>query len=297
MAQPKNTTSMRRALRRDVPSAVGLLADPHDFTAMGRYRTFAFDDHDTYLRQVDGLLRSLATEGGHTAVALFDPEEYEEYCAGAGLDPDTPDSRSRFTAEVAASGACVTYRGQPIDHLVPQVVNQAVRHATWEYATVLLSGVGECAECGEDIGRAAFDQASHLMVALLEGAGPGIHHVVCSVPADDEHLIAVLHAETDASGPARLDTSEGAEFATVLAAGIALRSPGGVVLRTSTPEAPDVLRGWRLAHGRLEPLSEAEVFNAYCTDATTGDPLSPEPGVEYRAGYPVDPGTHWPRHH
>ncbi|MFJ2177484.1 hypothetical protein ACIOHE_31895 [Streptomyces sp. NPDC087851] len=315
----RTRAARRRILRREVPSIVGLLADERDFAAMRSYRSFAFDDHPAYLRQLDGLLRALASQGVHTTVALFDPEEFAAYCAETGLDPDTPASRSRFTAAIPASGATVAYTGQPIDTLVPQLINTAIRRATWEYVTTLLADLGACAECGQDIGRAAFDRASHILLRLLEEAGPGTHHLVCSVPAADEQLLAVLHADRDegtlpTSGatppsdatapgagtfldgaPALFDASEAAEFVTVLAAGVALESAGGVVLRTTVPGTPDRLRGWRLAAGNLVPLTEGEVFSAYCTDADTGEPLSPEPGVEYRAGFDLrldDTGTH-----
>lgn len=289
MAQPGTTTFMRRALRREVPSTVGLLADEDDFAAMRRYATFRFDDHPAYLRQVEGLLKSLAAQGGHTTVALFDPDEYAAYCDETGLDPDHPASRSRYTAELAATGARVPYTGQPMTTLVPTLIDTAVRRATWEYATMLLADTGPCAECGQDIGQAAFDRAARLLTRLLEAAGPGTHHLVCSVPAADEQLLALLHTTCDEQGPAHLDTAEGAEFVTVLATGIALDSPGGVVLRTTTPGARDRLHGWRLTHGNLLPLTEAEVFNAYCTDARTGEPIAPEPGVDYRAGFPLAP--------
>lgn len=285
-AASRRARSERRTLRREVPCTVGLLADERDFAAMRRYPTFTFHDHRGYLRHIDGLLRSLATEGAHTAVALFDPEEFAEYCAEAGLDPDNAVSRSRFTARIAATGgAVVPYTGQPVDRLVPQLVNTAVRTATWEYATMVLADLGECADCGVDIGRASFDRASRLLTHLIERAGPGTHHIVCSVPTPDEQLLAALHVERPATGPARLAASESAEFVTVLAAGIALDSPAGVVLRTTGTDAPDRLHGWRLRNSGLAPLSEGQVFSAYCTDAETGEPLSPEPGVEYRAGF------------
>ncbi|MFE4373441.1 hypothetical protein ACFRMN_35440 [Streptomyces sp. NPDC056835] len=307
----------RRRLRREVPSTVGLLADERDFTAMRRYRTFTFDDHAAYLRQIDGLLKTLASQGVHTTVALFDPEEYAEYCAESGLDPDTADSRGRFTARIPGSGAAIAYTGQPIDSLVPQLISGAIRRATWEYATTLLADLGECADCGQDIGRAAFDRASHLLLRLLEGAGSGTHHLVCSVPAVDEQLLAVLRtdcpdspdssSDTNPDGspdnspdgpggaPSRLDSSQATEFVTVLAVGIALESAGGVVLRTTRADDPDRLHGWRLQRGSLVPLTAGEVFSAYCTDADTGEPVSPESGVEYRAGFdlgPDDTGTH-----
>ncbi|MEU3692276.1 hypothetical protein [Streptomyces narbonensis] len=289
------TTNLRRALRREVPSTVGLLADARDFAAMRRYSTFAFDDHTAYLQQIEALLKSLATQGGHTTVTLFDPEEYEAYCAETAIDPDHPASRSRFTAHLATTGARVTYTGQPLSTLLPELVDTAVRHATWEYATTVLATAGDCATCGKDIGRAAFTRASSMLVRLLEAAGPGSHHLVCSVPAGDDQLLAVLHAdgETDTAG------TEATEFTAVLAAGIALTAPGGLVLRTTHHDAPDHLHGWRLTDGTLTPLTEAEVFAAYCTDAHTGEPLSPEPGVDYLAGFPLapDPDDEWPTHH
>ncbi|MFI9630113.1 hypothetical protein [Streptomyces sp. NPDC052042] len=288
-------TSMRRTLRREAPSTIGLLADERDFAAMRRYRTFAFDDHPTYLRQVEDLLRSLAAQGGHATVALFDPEEYAEFCAESGIAPDSPASRSRFTAEIAASGATVAYTGQRIDDLIPLLIDRAVRRATWEYAAMTLAGLGECTDCGRDVGRAAFDRASHLLSRMLGTAGTGTHHLVCSAPTQSEHLIAVLHAECDAEGPTRLDAAEGAEFATVLAVGIALEKTGGVVLRTSTPGARDRVHGWRLDRGSLVPLTAGEVFNAYCTDADTGDPVAPEPHVDYCAGF--DLGVDEPEEH
>ncbi|MBT2504918.1 hypothetical protein J7I98_03195 [Streptomyces sp. ISL-98] len=283
-----NNKIMRRTLRREVPSTVGLLADEEDFASMTEYRTFTFDNHTAYLQQVEGLLRALAAQGVHTTVALFDPEEFLEFCEAIGLDPDTAESRTRFTAEVAVRGTSVPYTGQPIDHLVPQLISEAVRQATWDYATLLLARLGDCAECGQGIGREAFDRASRLVARILEEAGPGSHHLVCSVPAEEEQLIAVLHAERAPGEPAHVTDTEGAEFVTVLAAGIAVESPGGVVLRTTRAGAPDQLHGWRLHRGHLIALTAGEVFNAYCTDAATGDPLAPEPDVEYCAGFDIE---------
>jgi hypothetical protein len=296
MAHAKHSMSPHRIsiLRREVPRTVGLLADEVDFAAMADYRTFAFDNHTAYLQQIESLLRTLTDQGVHTTVALFDPEEFAAFCAEAGLDPDSPASRSRFTADIAARGATVTYAGQPIDSLIPHLVNEAVRQATWEYATTVLAGLGDCADCGRDIGRDAFDRTSRILVHLLDSAGPGQHHLVVSVPVENDQILAVLHAERDGEGRVRMGEAEAAEFATVLAVGIALENPGGLVLRTSTPDVPDQLRGWRLRQGLLEPLTAAEVFSAYCTDAETGDPLAPESDVDYCAGFALD---HLDDHH
>ncbi|ATL26139.1 hypothetical protein [Streptomyces formicae] len=275
--------TMRRALRREVAGTIGLLADEEDFAAMRRYRTFTFDDHESYLKQVEGLLRALAAQGGHTTVALFDPEEYAEYCAATGLEPDAPGSRTRFTAELASEGPTLPYEGQPLTDLVPDLVDEAVRQATWEYATVVLARAGTCATCGEDTGRAAFIRASELIARALASSGPGTRHLVCSVPTDTETLLAALHVDGDTDGETHLDETEALEFTTVLAVGIATRRPAGMVLRTITEGTRDRVHGWRMSGGRLQPLTAAEVFDAYCTDAVSGELVSPESGVDYCA--------------
>ncbi|MFF1699910.1 hypothetical protein ACFVXC_40805 [Streptomyces sp. NPDC058257] len=277
----------RRALRREVAGTIGLLADADDFAAMRRYRTFTFDDHKTYLRQAEGLLRSLASDGGHTTIALFDPQEFEEYCADTGLNPDAPASRTRFTAELAATGPTVPYDGQPLSALLPDLVDEAVRRATWEYATMLLARLGTCAVCGEDIGRDAFSRASDLLFQLLDSSDPGTRHLVCSVPTSPETLLAALHAAQDTDGNAVLDETEALEFTTVLAVGIATHSAAGMVMRTTADGRPDRVQGWRLHGERLLPLTAAEVFDAYCTDAVSGDLVAPESGVDYCAAPPI----------
>ncbi|WP_225836557.1 hypothetical protein [Streptomyces sp. NK08204] len=280
MAHSDHTT-MRRFLRREIAGTIGLLTDEHDFRAMRRYRSFTFDDHPTYLQQVEALLKTRAAQGSHTTLALFDPEEYAEFCASTGLDPEAPASRTRFTAELAATGPTVPYDGRPLATLLPALVDEAVRQATWEYATTLLTRLGPCPTCGEDIGRAAFDRASTILTRILHSAPAGDRHLVCSVSGPPETLISVLHGDRDADGRPRFDDAEALEFTSVLALGLATRSPGGLVMRTSTAGTADRVCGWRLRGGGLEPLTASEVFDAYCTDVESGDLLSPESGVDY----------------
>ncbi|MCT9083512.1 hypothetical protein [Streptomyces fulvoviolaceus] len=273
--------TMRRVLRREIAGTIGLLTDEHDFRAMRRYRSFTFDDHTTYLKQVEDLLRTRAAQGSHTTVALFDPQEYAEFCEEAGLEPDAPSSRTRFTAELASTGPTIPYDGQSLTDLVPALVDEAVRQATWEYAATLLARLGACASCGEDFGRAAFTRASDLLVRILDTAHPGDRHLVCSITGTPETLVSVLHGDEDEHGAVQLDEAEALEFTTVLALGIATQSPGGLVMRTSAPGTVDRIYGWRLRGDGLEPLTAGEVFDAYCTDVDSGDLISPESDVDY----------------
>ncbi|GAA2410914.1 hypothetical protein GCM10010420_44720 [Streptomyces glaucosporus] len=285
----------RRILRREVPSTVAVVADPAGFAAMRRYTTFVFDDHRSYLRHTEGLLRSLTVQGVHTRVGLFDPDDYEHFCTQERIDPDSPDSRTRYVAEIAATGATVRYRGQPLDRLLPLLMEDWEQQDAWERATDALTGLGPCADCGKDLGRAALEEATEILARLLDSAGPGTHHLVCSVSGGTGPLVAVAHVERAPHDTARTarEAAEGERlFRTVLAAGIAAGRPGGVVMRTAWDGREEV-RGWRLHDGGLRPLTEAEVFSAYCTDARTGEPVPPEPGLAYRAGFPLPhPGTH-----
>ncbi|MGW1290930.1 hypothetical protein ACWD4N_47150 [Streptomyces sp. NPDC002586] len=271
----------RRVLRREVAGTIGLLTDEHDFRAMRHYRTFAFGDFATYRTAVEDLLKSRAAQGAHTTVAVFDPEEYADFCDDTGIDPDSPSSRARFTAELAATAPALPYDGQPLADLIPALVDEAVRQATWGYASTALARLGACTCCGEDIGRTAFARASGLLARTLDAARPGNRHLVCSVSAAPETLVAVLHADTDPDGASELDEAEALEFTTVLALGLAARSPGGLVIRTSAPGAPDQVYGWRLRQGDLEPLTAGQVFDAYCTDPASGDLVSPDSEVDY----------------
>ncbi|MEU3947183.1 hypothetical protein [Streptomyces sp. NPDC029526] len=292
--------TLRRVLRREIAGTIGLLADEHDFRTMRRYRTFAFEDHTTYLHHVETLLRTRALQGGFTTLALFDPEEFADYCTRGGLDPDSPASRTRFTAELAATGPTVPYDGEPLTHLVPALVDEAVRRATWDYAAALLARLGACATCGEDLGRAAFARASRLLTRILDTAPPGHRHLVCSVAGPDETLVAVLHADSTApadgtTGRPDLDEAEALEFTAVLAVGLATHSTGGLVVRITAPGTPDRVHGWRLRGYGLTPLTAGEVFDAYCTDVTSGEPIPPESNVDYCA--PPDLGDTEPPLH
>ncbi|MFD7550755.1 hypothetical protein [Streptomyces sp. NPDC059816] len=294
-----HATSNER-IYREIAGTLGLLADAVDFTAMRRYRSFPFDDHHAYLRHTEAVLRALDARGQHTSIALFDPEQYASYCARTGIDPDTRASRTRFTAELAATGPTVPYDGRPLAELLPDLLDETARQATWEYATHALARAGECATCGEDIGRAAFARACDLLLRILRSARPGAHHLVGSVTTPAETLLGVFRARSDATGLTEADEAAAVELATVLATGFATRSPGGLVMRTTTPGHDDRVQGWRLVDDGLAPLTAAQVFDAYCTDAVSGEPISPESGVDYCAPPDIDgigPGTSGHTHH
>ncbi|MCK2144697.1 hypothetical protein M2168_005603 [Streptomyces sp. CZ24] len=278
----------RQLLRREIAGTLGLLASADDLAAMRRYRTFLFEDHPTYLRQAEALLRSLAAQGRTTSVVLFDPAEFARFCAQEGLDPDTTDSRARYTAEAAALGPCILHEGEPLPELLRSLVAESLRQTTWEYASDLLDELGDCPRCARPLAHHAQRRAAHLLGAALDTTAPGHHQLVCSLTTAGRTLLAALHADTSTAGEALLDHEETADFTTLLACALALPAPAGLVMRSRVKGEPEEVRGWRLRAGRAQPLTAGEVFDAYCTDPVTGEPVAPEPGVEYRAGTPLD---------
>ena len=201
---------------------------------MQRYAVFAFDDHRAYLRQMEGLLRALTAQGVHTTVALFDPAEYEEFCADTRHDPDTsraaPAIRRRWQprapplptpASPSTSWSPAHRRGGAAGHL-------GVRTPAASRPVP-----GDCAG-GDDIARASFDRASAALPRRVEAAGAGLHHLVAASRRAAPRSSPCSRRRAG-SGLPELAEPGALVFCTVLAGGIARHSPGGVVLRTTVP--------------------------------------------------------------
>jgi hypothetical protein len=287
---PTRRNHYRRALRREAPVLVGLLLDDQDFALMTTFDSFPFEHYGDYLHHLDGLLHDLHARGTHIAVTLFDPDAYDHYCATTRQPPDAAETRTRYVAEVTATGPAVRYTRQPMPLLRSELAREADRRATWERASDTLVDAGPCPDCGQDLAHCAFDRASHTLLRVIEAVGAGSHHVVCSLPAaGGPPLLAAVEIDADPDGEVRVAEADALVVCTIMAAGTVTTHPGGLVVRTTDPDGTETVRGWSLRNGEPHPLTEAEVFSAYCTDPVTGDPVPPEPGVRYRAGLPLPP--------
>lgn len=286
-------------LQAEAATIVGLLLDPVDFHAMRRLTSFPFDDYSAYIHHVEDLLRTNASQGRHTIVALFDPEDYASFCSERSLDPADTANRAYYTATEAASAAHIVYKGQDLQELTSALTDLAVDHATWEFASSFLLSLGNCADCGHDIGRAAHATARGLLAALLRQVeANSTVHLICSVAVEHQALTAQFHVKREpGEGLTGADDVEALRFATLLAVGLATGGPGGVMMRVtpSDANAPERIHGWRIHH-RLEPLTAGEVFDAYCTNRNTGDLIAPESGVDYCAGFDLPEDTETPAH-
>ena len=271
---------------------MAVVAEESGFARMRGYPTFfPYGDHRCYLRHTERLLRSLTAQGVPARVAPLDPEAYAAFCDAEGIDPDTPAGRARYTAEVAAHDA-LPYTGQPLRTLLPRLRTAARRRRTGQHAAELLALAAGDPVHGARLRHRAFQALARLAAAV----GPGRHHLVGSVAPGGAPLVATLRLARTPQGALRYDAADAAVLATVLAAALAGAGPGGIVLRTTGGAAGggDVLRGWQVVDGWLRGLTEAEVFDAYCTDPATGEPVPPEPGAEYRAGDPLPPPSDHP---
>ncbi|RKS08125.1 hypothetical protein DFP74_3818 [Nocardiopsis sp. Huas11] len=132
--------------------------------------------------------------------------------------------------------------------------------------------------------------ARTLLSALLRDL-PGDHHILT---LNTGHALSttvdVRGEDFDVERP---------EVVERLCTAVTRASPSALVLRTFTDRiahtrsdgtavAVKLVRGWRVGEGRLVPLGEAEMFDAHCTDAASGEPLPPEPGVEYSSAPGID---------
>ncbi|MFE0689395.1 hypothetical protein ACFV0Z_14745 [Streptomyces xiamenensis] len=272
----------RLVCRKESSGTVGVIADPVGFARMRRYPSFGFTDHRGYLRHTERLLRTLAGESGHVRVALFDPEGFALWCARQRLDPDSAASRARYTAVDAARGATLPFTGRrSLRRLLPELLVERERLRSWERATELLGEAGGCVRCGEPLARCAFRRAAAVLPLLLEDAGGGRRHLVCTVLVRGVPLSAALDAPPEPTEAATL------ALCAVLGVALATGAPGGLVLRRAVDGGRTEAVGWRLEAGEVVPLTEPEVFSAYCTDPMTGDPIPPEHGVDYRDAPPL----------
>ena len=130
---PGTGPSPRRALRREAVSTVGLLADD----ATSRPCGATAPSPSTTTRSTSSRSRPCsdpAPRAAHTTVALFDPEEYAEFCAEPDLDPDTPPAAAASPPSAAEPAPPSPTADSPSTTCVPHLIDRAVRRATWEYA-------------------------------------------------------------------------------------------------------------------------------------------------------------------
>ncbi|MFJ4879889.1 hypothetical protein ACIP93_32445 [Streptomyces sp. NPDC088745] len=124
------------------------------------------------------------------------------------------------------------------------------------------------------------ERAAALLMGFLDAAGDGCHVLIIAASANGDGLSITVPFHNDGD-TTDLDPDDALEAMEILT--LAAMVGGGAVLRTNLADHTTEARGWKLVEFYAKPLSAAQIFNAYCTDAATGELIPPEWGVEYVA--------------
>nr|GID83689.1 hypothetical protein Ade03nite_26130 [Actinoplanes derwentensis] len=248
-----------------------MVADEATFRQLSAaYASFVWspDQHSEYLDVHDDAIEKSRRDGAVVLVGRFEHADFVDFCAEAGLAPDSAASRSAYAVRAGASAEVKEWDGSARDLLL---------------SASLLDSVGTRAE--EAI--AAAQQVVEELTDLMLSAPPGPGSVTVTVSAPGDEVTTVLFPwelagdEMQVSRPFEL-------LFTAVAAGVV--NGGGLIVRIRTGVdlrggvAQTRVLGWRLGDHDAAEISDAELFNAFCTDATTGDLLPPEYGTVYGRG-------------
>lgn len=124
---------------------------------------------------------------------------------------------------------------------------------------------------------------------LLEKAGSGIHHLTLTVEGDGGTAFADFSFAQGEFGFLASEES-GLSFCELFAVAVSGEYPGGLVMRTQDQEGESV-RGWKIDRSEPQPVTGAEIFDAYCHHPATGEISPPEPGLDYKDAPAICPST------
>ena len=142
--------------------------------------------------------------------------------------------------------------------------------------------VTDAMQSAADTAHALLDRAADAYLSLLNAVlGEGTHHLVAN--ANTPHGDLTEGQQLTVSGDAvMIDEAASMRVCAALAAAMVGCSTGAVVVRTFGPDGSEFVRGWAVRRFWLRPLTADDIRQAYTVDPSTGAPLAPEPGVEFR---------------
>lgn len=153
-----------------------------------------------------------------------------------------------------------------------------------KHAIIVRTGTTLAATCQPvlDAINGAAEVASDAFASWVERAGAtpaSLSYVVATDPGGEERAQGRVRIEgVDEEGLYYASPTSNLVVSGVFAQGVTLSA--GLVLRYEHEEGATIY-GWRLGPEGLVAMSEAEIFDASCIDAATGEPMPPEEGVTY----------------
>ncbi|MFE1444665.1 hypothetical protein [Streptomyces sp. NPDC058739] len=152
----------------------------------------------------------------------------------------------------------------------------------WTPHTVSEDVTDEATQAAFERAHVLVDRATDAYLSLVNVVlGAGQHHMVASASAPHGDLVAGQDL-TVIDDALIVSETESLRVCAVIAAGMSGRATGGLVVRTFGLDGAEFVRGWIVRGLWLRPLTPQEIREAYSVNPETGEPVAPEPGVEYR---------------
>jgi hypothetical protein len=304
-------------------TGIAILADELEWRALAEDNPlFEFADYESYLLSVEKRMRAAARAGRQVMVGLLMPDQFETRADATGLPRDSPRALKEYERFVADLGPFTRpWRGEPIAQVLERLRAHVRAETLQSRAMPTLGAAAALHPHPDEATRRATAQASHVLMAVIEGCGDGQHEARIKVSHPEGELEYALPYTKSAEVIAFPDDG-GEQIAIVLLAIASLAErPGSMVVRSRPQidffpsrrrpkDALDaysaaaaaanasgspayrelVLRGWRLGNAVPQPMSEGQLFAFSCT-GPSGEPVPPEPGTRFRSAFPLNPGS------
>lgn len=302
-------------------TGIAVVVDELEWRALAEQNPlFAADDYESYLSRIEERMRSAARAGRQVMVGPLMPDQFETRADAAGLARDHPRALKEYERFVADLGPLTRpWVGEPITRILEQIRAHVRAETLQTLAMPSLAAAASMHPEPDTAAQRAMSMAAHVFMALIEDGGDGRHELRVTVHAEEGLLDYTLPYTRCAKVIAFPD--DGGEHMVVVLLAIASLAgrPGSMLLRTrpqtsifpgrrkpralpaprdsdSGAPAPEgwenhesTLRGWRLSGDLPQPMTEGQLFAFVCT-GPRGEPMPPEPGTRFRAGFPLDPG-------
>jgi hypothetical protein len=304
-------------------TGIAVVVDELEWRALAEGNAlFEAEDYEAYLTEIERRMTVAARAGRQVMVGPLMPDHFETRTDAAGLARDSPKALKEYERFVADLGPLTRpWLGEPISRILEQIRAHVRAETLQTHAMPALAAAASMHSEPDLAAQRAMSRAAHVFMALIEDGGDGRHELRITVHAEEGKLDYTLLYTRCAKVIAFPD--DGGEHMVVVLLSIAnlAERPGTVLLRSrpqtaffpgrrkpkARPTSTDsrrrdsaaggddwehhesTLRGWRLSGDLPQPMSEGQLFSFVCT-GPGGDPVPPEPGTRFRAGFPLDPG-------
>jgi hypothetical protein len=215
-------------------TGIAILADELEWRALAEDNPlFEFADYESYLLSVEKRMRAAARAGRQVMVGLLMPDQFETRADAMGLARESPRALKEYERFVADLGPFTRpWRGEPIAQVLERLRAHVRAETLQARAMPTLGAAAALHPHPDESARRATSQASHVLMAVIEGCGDGQHEARIKVSHPEGDLEYTLPYTKSAEVIAFPDDG-GEQMAIVLLAIASLAErPGSMVLRS-----------------------------------------------------------------